>query len=262
MWRLGVGYRDELAEWIHTMDSDIDCLEITAEHFFSRNYATLAALRARFPLVVHGLGLSLGTPGPLDPQRLDQFAAVVAAADPLWISEHVSFTHSGDIDLGHLTPIRRTRQTLHVLTEHIRELRERCGKPVIVENIASHIAFPGEIDEPEFLNELCTAADCGLLVDLTNLAVNAHNHGYDASAWLARLRPEHIVQLHVVGYRTRAGTRHDLHADPIQEEIYSLATQVRASVPSLTAIIERDTNFPPPAELASELFRLRNLDAP
>ena len=102
---VGVGYRRELARWIAARPAEIGCLEITAEHFFDRDLALLRALRREYPLFVHGLGLSLGTPGPLDAATLDAYARVAAAADPLYITEHVAFTRTRDVDLGHLNPI-------------------------------------------------------------------------------------------------------------------------------------------------------------
>src|SRR6185369_5792822 len=102
---IGVGYRRELSAWIDTRPLGVTCLEITAEHFYAGCTERLAQLAKNFHLFVHGLGLSLGTPGPLDHQRLEQFARVAALADPDWISEHVAFTRTAEVDLGHLNPV-------------------------------------------------------------------------------------------------------------------------------------------------------------
>ena len=101
----GIGYRPELASWIDSKPRGVDCLEITAEHFFKNDEKLLAQLANDFHLFVHGLGLSLGTPGPLDARRLVQFARVVKIANPDWISEHVAFTRTAEVDLGHLNPV-------------------------------------------------------------------------------------------------------------------------------------------------------------
>src|SRR5207237_818107 len=129
-----------------------------------------------FSLFVHGLGMSLGTPGPLDKQRMEMFKSVVDRANPLWISEHVAFTRAGEIDLGHLNPIRASRESLQIVSDHAIELSEYCGKKLLLENITSHIQLPGEMSETDFLGMLCEKAHCGLLLDVTNLFVNSQNH--------------------------------------------------------------------------------------
>lgn len=252
----GVGYRRELAAWIDTRPPGMDCLEITAEHFYGGGLEKLGRLRERFHLFVHGLGLSLGTPGPLDRDQVDHFARVVAAADPDWISEHVAFTRTAEADLGHLTPLLPTREALKVMVEHAREISERCRKPLILENITSHLRLAGELSETDFLNELCAQAGCGLLLDVTNLFINSRNHRFDPAGWLRELEPRFITQLHLVGY-SRAGDRYtDDHARPVQEELIELARAVAAYAPVRAIILERDTEFPATEEMERELAKL------
>ena len=113
-----------------------------------------------------------------------------------------------------------------------------------------------QIIEPEFLNRLCEKADCGILLDVTNLYINSKNHGFDPRTWLNELNPERIVQLHVVGYSVRAGRWEDLHSEPIQDDLLGLIREVLAYAPVRAIIIERDSNFPEPEELAVELRKL------
>lgn len=163
----------ELAAWIGSRPQDVDCLEITAEHFFQGGEGPLATLRHQFPLFVHGLGLSLGSPGPLDSQRLGQFARVVRSANPDWISEHIAFTRTAEADLGHLNPVLPTREMMKVIADHAMEVSERCQKPVLLENITSPIQLTGDLSKTDFLNQLCERADCGLLLDVTNLFIHS-----------------------------------------------------------------------------------------
>lgn len=253
---VGLGYRRELARWIGTRPPEVGCLEITAEHFFEGGADHLRALAQDFPLFVHGLGLSLGTPGTLDEETLARFAQVVEWAQPEWISEHIAFTRSSEVDLGHLNPIQPTREMLGVVAAHAREVAERCRKPLILENVTSHLRLEGEMSEPEFLNRLCEQADCGILLDVTNLLINARNHRFDPVVWLHELNPERIVQLHVVGYSVRDGHWEDFHAAPIQEDLWALIDEVLAYAPVRSIIIERDSNFPNSRQLAGELERL------
>ncbi len=261
----GLGYRRELAAWIAAQPRGVECLEITAEHFYPGAGAPpgqLARLAGQYHLFVHGLGLSLGTPGPLDGHQLDQFARVVQAANPDWISEHVAFTRTAEGDLGHLNPVPPTREMLQIVADHAREVAERCGKPILLENITSHVRLPGELAETDFLNELCARADCGLLLDVTNLFINSRNHGFDPLAWVWELEPRRITQLHIVGY-SRAGHRYtDGHAEPIQEELIALAQAIVSRAPVKAIILERDEDFPEPRELEVEIAKLARIGRP
>ena len=257
--KIGVGYRRELSAWIATKPRGVDCLEITAEHFFHGNEEHLTALAKEFPLFVHGLGLSLGTPGPADAAHLEKFARVVSLARPDWISDHIAFTRTAEADLGHLNPVPPTRQMLKVIADHAREVSLRCRKPMLLENITSHVQLTGDLRETDFLNQLCERANCGLLLDVTNLFINSRNHRFDALQWLREIEPHHIKQLHIVGY-SRAGDRYtDSHAAPIQEELIELACTVVRHAPVEAVILERDEEFPDVAGLEIEVAKLQRI---
>ncbi|MDB6125443.1 MAG: putative protein family [Pedosphaera sp.] len=256
---IGVGYRRPLAKWIESRPTGLECLEITAEHFYDGGEEKLATLKKNYHLFVHGLGLSLGTPGTLDKSRLESFAKVSALANPDWISEHVAFTRTSEVDLGHLNPIAPTRESIKVIADHAREVSERCRKPIILENITSHIRLQGELSETDFLNSVCEAADCGLLVDVTNLFINSRNHGFDPVKWLHELEPRRITQLHIVGYSMENGRYLDGHATEVQTELLELAGAVIEYAPVKAIILERDEHFPDPALMAAELEKLKKI---
>ncbi|MDP6442677.1 MAG: DUF692 domain-containing protein [Pirellulaceae bacterium] len=256
---VGLGYRRPWANWIDSRPREIECLEIIAEHFFAGGERRAAELTSRYPVFVHGLGLSLGTPGPLDSETLAHFAAVVDAVHPEWISEHIAFTKSGDIDLGHLNPIAPSPKSLQVIADHTRRVADLCQRPIILENVTSNLRPVGPLSEPEFINRLCEQAECGLLLDVTNLFINSRNHDYDPSAWMAQVDPAHIHQLHVVGYSMRDGRPHDSHAAAIQPEIFELVDEAAGYAPLKAAIIERDSSFPTPNQIAGELRQLREI---
>lgn len=256
---VGVGYRGPLAAWIDARPAELECLEITAEHFFDDGDDRLQALAKDYPLSVHGLGLSLGTPGALDAETLANFKRVADAADAKWVSEHVAFTRTAEVDLGHLNPLPPTQESLKALVDHTIELRETCGRPLVLENITSALRIEGEMTEPEFLNALCDRAGCGLLLDATNLFINSRNHGFDAGAWLREIEPSQIRQTHVVGYSEDNGRLHDKHCEAIQEDLLELVAEVVAYGNVEAIFIERDGKFPPVEELAEELRRLKKV---
>jgi len=249
-----VGYRAELAAWIEAGPPDLGCLEIMAEHFYPDTARErLRNLAGRFPLMIHSLGLSLGSPGPLDPERLAALAALAEETDPLWISDHLGFCRTDEAELDHFNPICPDRDSLERVAEHAREVAEACGAPVLLENITSELRVRGSLSETEFLNRVCEEADCGLLLDVTNLFVNARNHRFDPSSWLRDIDSHHIVQLHVVGYTQRAGHWFDTHAEGIQQDLWELVHEALDHSCPRAVVIERDENFPPLHELEHEL---------
>lgn len=259
--RLGLGFRDELGGWIDAHAEKVECLEITAEHFFDDRGSRLKELARRFPLFVHGLGLSLGTPGRLDPHRLERYAHVAETAGAEWVSEHIAFTRTPNVDLGHLNPVPPNRSNARLIADHAREISDRCGKPILLENITSYLHLRGDLRETEFLNEICHRANCGLLLDVTNLFVNARNHRFDPIQWLHEIEPRFIAQLHLVGYSRRGSRFTDSHGEAIQEEVLQLAREVIRHGSVEAVILERDQNFDSAEAITAEFAKLEALRA-
>lgn len=258
---LGIGYRDGLRDWILSQPDEIKSLEITAEHFFDHGEKILQNLAQHYPLFVHGLGLSLGTPGPLCRENLERFARVAELANARWVSEHVSFSRTEDVDLGHLNPVPHNQQSLELMVDHAIEVAERCQRKLILENITSELQVAGDLSETEFLNRLCDRAGCGLLLDVTNLFINAKNHKFDPRKWLHEIQSSVIMQIHVVGYSRCGDSYQDHHSAPIQDDLMELIADVieYSSVQAVT--LERDDRLGELDEIKTELKRLDALHA-
>lgn len=254
---VGIGFRPPFLAGLFSHRSTIDFLEITADHYYVpslRKERELDLLLANFPLIPHGLGLSLGSADGIDPDYLKRFASIVAKTKPAWCSEHISFTKAGGIDIGHLTPIPKTKASLDVLSENIARVQDVIQVPLILENITETITYPDEeFTEGEFLAHLCERSEVGLLLDLTNLFINAKNNGHAPAKRLRELPLDRVVQLHFVGYHETNGEIHDQHSDTTQSEIWDLFELVMQLSPVKGAILERDENLPPLAELVEEL---------
>lgn len=263
MRRIGVGYRRELHDWLIGKPAGVQSLEITAEHFFLLDAAAqqvLNTLSELYPTFVHGLGLSLGTPGPLCQDHLEKFATVADWANAEWVSEHVSFTRSSQVDLGHLNPILYGLDSLEILIEHALEVAERCHRKLILENVTSSIRFESAMSETHFLNQLCERAQCGLLLDVTNLFINSQNHHFDPVKWLYEIAPHNIVQLHVVGYSKIGDTYHDHHAVPVQDELLDLIRAVDHYADIQAVTLERDERLDRIDEIDLDLARLASVE--
>jgi hypothetical protein len=260
---VGVGFREQLRAGLFLHRAEIDFLEITADHYLDateQKLAELELLKQHFPLVPHGLNLSLGSAEGIDAKYLEKLAALIEEIQPAWFSEHICFTKSGGVDIGHLAPLAFTRESLKVLKRNVARVREFIKTPLILENIAYMVRFPfSEMDEAEFIGELIEETDCGLLLDVTNLYINSVNHGYDWRKFLENLPAERIVQLHFVGSHRHGNLLIDGHAHRTEDEIWNVFREVCVKSNVRGAILERDENFPPFTEILEELETARNL---
>ncbi len=259
---VGIAHRLSLASWIDSGPAEVEFLEVTLERFDAAGIGRLRLLGQAFQLVAQTQRLSLGTPGPLDRTELDWLSSLVAESAPLWVSEHLGFTRTPEVDLGVPHPIPLTREALSTMAEHASEVIEACGRPLLIENIASHIAMDGEMSEPRFLNRLCARAGCGVLLDMTALVINARSHGFDPRAWLRELDLRHVAALRLGGYTEKDGYWEDSPGDPIAEDVWTLAEQVLASAPAKAVILDRRAVFSPMAELGEELARIKAIPLP
>ncbi len=257
--RVGLAYSGGLSAWIESIPAEVECLEITAEEFYKGGRGRVRGFRERMPLLVRTRRLSLGTPGAIDANELAWAASFVREAQPLWMSEALGFRCSAEVDLAASVPVSLTDETLDVVVEHARTVTEACGVPMLLENVASCLAVPGPMSEPQFLNHFCERSGCGLLLDVTALAVSGRNHRFDPLRWVEELDPRSIVQLHVGGLRERDGRWHDTRDAPLDEDVLGLVACVlqRASVRAV--VLVREGRFPPIDEIGADLGRLRAL---
>ncbi len=260
---VGLGYRPQFRADLFRRRSEVDFLEMTADHYFDASREKrqeLDLLADHFTLIPHGLNLSLGSAEGIDPPYLDKFAELVERVRPPWWSEHIAFTRAGGVDIGHLAPLPFTREAIDVLCRNIAEARRRIDAPLILENITYTVSLPGaEMSETEFLTQLLERSDCGLLLDVTNLYTNSVNHGFDPLTFLERLPLERVVQLHFVGGEWHDGQLIDSHSTATPDEVWSLLDAVCTKAPVKGIILERDEDIPPFDELSGELARARTL---
>jgi uncharacterized protein len=256
---VGIGWREELAGFIAQVD-DLRFVEVVAEAVEPRSLPRpLAALRARGVQVIpHGLRLSLGGAERPERRRLEHLAGLASALESPLVSEHVAFVRAGGADAGHLMPVPRTREALAVLIENVEIAQAALPVPLALEHIATFVEWPeAEMDEASFLSELLAATDVKLLIDVSNLYANAHNHGYDPLEFLDRVPLERIAYVHVGGGVEREGIYHDTHTDPLVPGVLALLEELRARATPPGVLLERDDNFPPSGVLASELEAIR-----
>ncbi len=261
--KVGLGFRPQLKSDIFLHQNEIDFLEITADHYLdanSKKKAELELLKRHFQLIPHGLGLSLGSAEGIDEIYLEKFAELVENVNPEWFSDHICFTKAGGINIGHLSPVPFTNESLKVLIQNISKVKKRIKIPLILENITYMYCYPeAEIEEAEFLNRLLNETDCGLLLDVTNLYINSVNHRYNWRKFLDSLPLERVVQLHFVGGHRHRDYLIDSHSQKTQNEIWDIFGEVCQRSAVKGAILERDENFPPFSEILEELNKARTV---
>jgi uncharacterized protein (UPF0276 family) len=256
---LGVGWRPELEGVIAR--ADLGFVEVVAENVDARHLPpALALARERgLQVIPHGIRLSLGGAERPDPARLDHLAAVAQGVGAPLVSEHIAFVRADGIEAGHVLPVARTHEALEILTENVLLAQERLPVPLALEHVAAMVEWPGaEMDEAAFVCELLDRTGALLLLDLSNLYANAHNHGYDAARALGRFPLQRIAYVHVGGGVHRDGMYHDTHADPVVPGVLTLVEELYALVDAPGVLLERDDGFPPEDELMGEV---RAIDA-
>lgn len=259
---VGVSYRPCWRQEILAPSGELDCLEIIAEHYLDappEKQAELDRLRALFPLIPHGIGLSFGTDAPLEERRLRPIARLVERVQPAWFTEHIAFTHVHDWEIGHLAPLPFTREAVAAVCRNVRRWRETVGVPLLLENISYLVALPGELTEAQFLTEIVERAECGLLLDLHNVYANAVNHGYDAREFIAALPLDRVAQVHLGGGHDEDGIRIDSHSAPAPAPVWELLQFVAARTDLKAVIVEWDAHLPPFAVIRREVETARDI---
>lgn len=254
---VGIGFREQFRADIFLNQNSIDFLEITADHYFDANenkIKELELLKDHFPLIPHGLDLSLGSAEGIDEEYLDKFSELVEFVKPKWLSDHICFTKSDGTNIGHLAPVPYTFEALDVFIKNISRVEKSIQTPLILENITYMIRFPdSEMSESEFITRLLEETDSGLLLDVTNLYINSRNFDFNWQKFLDEIPLERVVQLHFVGSHKHGNKYIDGHSDKTENEIWEVFEEVCKRCDVKGAILERDGNFPPFEEILEEL---------
>ena len=218
-------------------------------------------LSSQYPLTCHGLSLSLGGIAPLDDTFLARTRRFLDQHDVVLYSEHLSYC-ADDGHLYDLMPIPFTEEAVHHVAARIRQAQDALGRRIAVENVSYYAAPYQAMAEADFIDAVLEEADCDLLLDVNNLFVNAINHGYDARDFLARMPSARIVSYHVAGHYDEADDlKVDTHGAPVKDDVWSLLALAYERHGVHPTLLERDFNFPPLAELAAEVQRIRVLQS-
>lgn len=263
--RAGVGLKPEHYAAILDSRPDIGWFEIHAENYMGAGgppHRYLTAIRERYPLSLHGVGLSIGAARPLDKAHLARLRALNQRYQPGLFSEHLAWSSHDDVFLSDLLPVPYTDETLTRVADHIDEVQETVGRRMLLENPSTYVAFEAStMSEIDFLKAVVRRTGCGLLLDVNNIHVSATNHRYDAIDYLDAFPIEQVEEIHLAGYAPEKDDNgdpllidaHDRPVDPLVLRLYERAIARAGAVPTL---VEWDNDVPDWPTLFAEAERV------
>ncbi len=263
---VGLGFRLGLADaMLSAPQSQARFIEVCPENYVGvggRRARLLHAARERWPVVCHGLCGDLAGLAPMQMELLTQVKAMLKEVGARWYSDHLCMTHIAGAEIHELLPLPFNGEAVRRTAQRVRQVQDFLELPMAVENVSAYGDMPGgEMTEPEFVTAVLEEADCGLLLDVNNVYVNAFNFGFEPRDYIDALPLERVIQIHVAGHFQEApDILLDTHAMPIADPVYDLFAYTMERLPrDVPVLLERDGNFPPLSELEDELIRLRSI---
>jgi uncharacterized protein len=252
----GVGLRrPHYTEILEHRPAAIDWFEVTTENFMvegGRPLEVLEDLRTSYPIVMHGVSLSIGSTDPLNQTYLRDLAALAGRFEPAWISDHLCWTGVDGRNLHDLLPLPYTEEAVRHCARRIRQVQDFLGRRILIENISSYMQYrASRMSEAEFVAAVANEADCGILLDINNVYVNAFNHHFDSKSYLEVLPAGRIAQFHLAGHRDCGTYLLDTHDHPVCDEVWGLYGQAVNRFGPLATLIEWDDRIPSFPELAA-----------
>lgn len=263
MSSFGLGLRKpHYAEFLET-DVPVDFVEVISENFMidgGRPRDILRRVRERHPVALHGVSMSVGSAHGLDLAYLKRLRMLVDEIEPLFVSDHLSWSRTPGFNSHDLLPLPYTAEALDIVCANISHAQDGLGRTILIENPSSYISFAqSEMSEWAFLRTVSDRTGCGLLLDVNNIYVSAVNHGFDPFAYVAGLPMDRVRQIHLAGHSQGETLLIDTHDKPVPEPVWSLFAHVMERVGPVAVMIERDDDIPPLADLLAELDLARGL---
>lgn len=260
----GLGLRSaHYAEFIDQRPTGVDWLEIISENYLvpgGKPLHFLDRIRRDYPMVMHGVSLSIGGSDPLDTDYLKQLKALIERIEPAWVSDHLCWTGTDSLNLHDLLPMPYTRAALDHLARRVQQVQEFIGRPLLMENVSSYVSYPAdEMSEWEFIAELTVRSGCDLLLDVNNVYVSSVNHGFDPYAFIDAMPARRVRQIHLAGHEDHGSYLIDTHDHPVCDAVWDLYAYTLRRMGGVPTMIERDDHIPPLSELIAELDAARHV---
>lgn len=267
--RCGISLKADHYQAVLTSRPDVAFFEIHAENYMvegGAHHHFLRDIASHYPLSIHGVGLSLGTADGIDSGHLERLANLIDRYQPFLVSEHLAWAADNGTYLNDLLPVPLTTESLTIIADNIKRVQDRLGRQILVENPSSYMAFKhSHIPEPDFLMELTAKTECGLLLDLNNIAVSASNLGTQTDCWTKTIDPALVGEIHLAGHDSRVVNgvtiKIDDHGSPISLEVFDLFNAWIARSGAVPTLMEWDSNIPALDVLVQEAVKVDSVIA-
>jgi hypothetical protein len=261
----GLGLRPQHYREILDGEPAIDWFEVISENYMvpgGQPLRMLDRIAERYPVVMHGVSLSIASTAPLDMDYLAGLKSLAERVKPQWISDHLCWTGVHGVNLHDLLPVPYTEEALDHVVARIARVQDYLGRRIAIENVSSYIEYThSEMTEWEFVAELARRADCWLLLDVNNVFVSGFNHAFNSHIFIDAIPRERVVQFHLAGHSEANTHLIDTHDEPVREEVWDLYGTALERFGPISTMIERDDNIPPLADLVAELDHARRIAA-
>jgi len=262
----GIGLRRDHFERVLSAPTRIDWFEVISENFMvdgGKPKDVLTRVRERYPVVLHGVSLSIGSTDPLDEDYLARLRALAARVEPAWVSDHLCWAGVGGHYAHDLLPLPYTEEALDNVARRVTQVQERLGRAIALENVSSYVTFHASaMPEWEFLAEVARRSGCGILLDVNNIYVSARNHGFDPRVYLAGIPADKVWQFHLAGHSDKGSFLLDTHDHPVTDAVWDLYGDAVRRFGAVSTLVEWDDNIPTFDRLEEESERARALAAP
>lgn len=260
---VGLGFRTPLYREIMDNKVSIDFLEVITDQYIyapPEKVDLLLEIGKHFPLIPHGVGMSIGTDTPVEADYLQRTVDFVEMTDGPWFSDHLCFTKAPGVDIAQLTPLWFTEEMVEVVCRNVKQVKALTDRPFLLENITYYFPIPlGEMSEAEFTTRVLEEADCGMLLDVNNVHINSVNLGFDPYEFLNSIPLERVTQVHIAGGTKAQGIILDTHGSAVAKEVWDILRFVVRNAPVKGILLERDQNYPTFQDLLDELSIARNI---
>ena len=259
----GLGLRKEHYETVLTERPKVDWFEIVSENYMvdgGKPLDYLTRIREHYPMVMHGVSMSIGSTEPLNFDYLKQLKELIKRVEPEWISDHLCWTGVNGLNLHDLMPLPYTEEAIQHVAERVSQVQDYLGQQILLENVSSYVSYTDSImSEWEFFREVTERADCKILLDINNIYVSAYNHNFDPFTYLTAMPSERVYQFHLAGHTHENNLIIDTHDHPIADPVFDLYAAAVEHFGRVSTMIERDDNIPPLQELLDELEHVKNI---
>jgi hypothetical protein len=259
----GIGLRSEHYRDFVAAPQPVEWLEVITENYLvagGKPLHHLDRIRRDYPMVMHGVSLSIGGSDPLDRTYLQQLCRLAERIQPAWVSDHLCWTGVSSINLHDLLPLPYTEACLRHLVPRVQQVQEMLGQPLVLENVSSYVRYGAdEMSEWEFIAELVRRSGCALLLDVNNVHVSSVNHGFVARTFIDALPAAAIRQIHLAGHEDHGAYLIDTHDQPVCDAVWELYAETISRLGPVPTMIERDDHIPPLELLLAELDTARRV---